>query len=1031
MKNLFFTLTIAFLAACSGNNDEDAFLASDAENSDITEQDTENAICGDGIINLAIEACDENDFGDITCESLNLPSGELQCSTICTIDTSGCLGTLLCGNGSIDEQEACDGIEFGQQTCQTLGYSFGELTCSATCELNTNECSTVSRCGDGEVFSPEECDDGNNEDNDGCAQDCIWERCGDAIVQTNEECENTRLSLCDNGNTGIQICENCELQPIDCGEDATCGNGLIEIGESCDDGNLNNNDACDNSCQTQTCGNGIREDSEACDAEDVNSLQCSDFGFQLGNITCEACQLKLTECYFPHCGDGSIEGSEECDDGNQQSHDGCSRRCQIEPCDGQPGVLAWPDQDGDGFGDNNITGEVFCEVPEGMVDHEGDCEDQNAEINPNAIEYCDGIDNNCLGLDLNAVDMNTYYYDEDNDGYGFSHTAINACSKPDGSAEIAGDCNDTDATIHPNAQELCNGIDNDCDEIIDGPNPTGRNLTTKYRDLDQDGHGDPENPRIFCLENPHEGYVTLGDDCDDSRPLVNPEMTEICDPENLDENCNGSADDLDPSVDPTTFFAFYTDDDDDGFGTGEIIVQNCDGGYELSLRSDDCNDHNETINPEVDEICNDNIDNNCNNSADHCLLDPIVTLEEVQTRLIGENAGDLFGRELTILDFNGDENMDLAVIAPGADEDRAALYVFFGPLSGEYYAENANIIISPLSEGPLVDRTNISIENAGPITQNEFDDLWIGLPESDKAILFSFNGEETIAQDIFLPQSWIGSAFQNAIFQEEGFVTLIGAAETNSVFLFNNEDLTRLNRAIEMEGQSSFGSSIAVGTNASINHIAIGERNGGRNGGGAIHIYREMNWNRTIDGLEVDSLAGNDIISLGDLDEDHIDDWLVSAPASTVNDIPMIGQVFILYGEADYGENLNEQTSINGIVPDGFFGGCIASVGDFNQDGERNEQMDLLIGAPTASNDGHQSTGQAYLFYGENNSWHDNAAEANVVFNTNSNSLAGWACDGGKDLTGDLIPDLVISAPHSSVTENNQGVVYFFQGSGM
>ena len=71
------------------------------------------------------------------------------------------------------------------------------------------------------------------------------------------------------------------------------------------------------------------------------------------------------------------------------------------------------------------------------------------------------------------------------------------------------DCDDTDAAVHPNATEVCDGIDNDCDGQVD------EGLTnTFFADTDGDGFGDPNNTTNACT--PPNGYVTNNSDCDDN-----------------------------------------------------------------------------------------------------------------------------------------------------------------------------------------------------------------------------------------------------------------------------------------------------------------------------------------------------------------------------------------------------------------------------------------------------------------------------------------------------------------------------------
>lgn len=84
------------------------------------------------------------------------------------------------------------------------------------------------------------------------------------------------------------------------------------------------------------CGNNTREGSEQCDVTDLGGLTCASYGFSQGSLSCRAnCTINASMCTNPggssgSCGNGTIEGTEPCDDGNTVGGDGCSAQCQIE-----------------------------------------------------------------------------------------------------------------------------------------------------------------------------------------------------------------------------------------------------------------------------------------------------------------------------------------------------------------------------------------------------------------------------------------------------------------------------------------------------------------------------------------------------------------------------------------------------------------------------------------------------------------------------------------------------------------------------
>jgi fibro-slime domain-containing protein len=123
-----------------------------------------------------------------------------------------------------------------------------------------------------------------------------------------------------------------------------CGDGKLDPGEACDDGNTASNDGCSSDCQIEsgfacgdpgtpcltnhTCGNGIVEPTEGCDDHNTHSNDGCDANCQLEpGWTCPVAGIRCTAAM---CGDGIVAGSEECDDGNSTSGDGCSASCSIE-----------------------------------------------------------------------------------------------------------------------------------------------------------------------------------------------------------------------------------------------------------------------------------------------------------------------------------------------------------------------------------------------------------------------------------------------------------------------------------------------------------------------------------------------------------------------------------------------------------------------------------------------------------------------------------------------------------------------------
>ena len=99
------------------------------------------------------------------------------------------------------------------------------------------------------------------------------------------------------------------------------------------------------------------------------------------------------------------------------------------------------------------------------------------------------------------------------------------------------DCDDMDADINPDAVDVCDGLDNDCDGVADD----GYTISTWYPDADGDGYGDADHPGAPYCEDPGPPWLLDNTDCDDGEPTVYPGADEVWD--DLDNDCDGTVDD--------------------------------------------------------------------------------------------------------------------------------------------------------------------------------------------------------------------------------------------------------------------------------------------------------------------------------------------------------------------------------------------------------------------------------------------------------------------------------------------------------
>ncbi|MCG5053623.1 MAG: DUF4215 domain-containing protein [Myxococcales bacterium] len=347
---------------------------------------TKDELCGDGSLGPN-EECDDGDVapGD-GCTGLCRREPFFSCPT----PGMPCLSTIICGDRLVVGDEACDdGNTLPADGCSSdCKSSEPGFTCPVALGVG-GPCVPVpsQRCGDGRLSYGEFCDDGNDLAGDGCSASCREEpgftcNAPGTRCQLTEWCGDGKLSLaraeeCDDMNTvsGDGCTSECIKeanfvcpQPGQlCSSTIRCGDGRLGGSETCDDGNARAGDGCSATCRTENgwtctpggvcratrCGDGILAGDETCDDADADAGDgCS----SLCRIEVPAvderdgwlCPTPGMSCVRTDCGNGTREGSEQCDDGNNDMGDGCSPFCRKEPiCPG--GNASCLTQCGDGL----------------------------------------------------------------------------------------------------------------------------------------------------------------------------------------------------------------------------------------------------------------------------------------------------------------------------------------------------------------------------------------------------------------------------------------------------------------------------------------------------------------------------------------------------------------------------------------------------------------------------------------------------------------------------------------------------------
>ncbi len=445
---------------------------------------------------------------------------------------------------------------------------------------------------------------------------------------------------------------------------------VYDIEGDCDDNNRyifpgNSNLHCN--CNT---GDGKNVAAETCDQIDNNcngvvddGINCATTNYYCDNDADGLFSIPVTgTCQGTNCFPANCRNTTgtDCDDTNSQ--------IQLKQ-------IYQQDLDGDAFGNPAISVTVCPQdKPATYVSATDDCNDNNPNIRPTATEICNSLDDNCnFQVDENNVCASTpYYCDMDIDTY-FSTTYSGLCTglncvPQECRSQQGTDCKDNNVSINPGRPELCNNIDDNCNNIIDENNACSGN--PYYCDSDNDGVYS-SIPSGTCIGNnclPIACTNNPGQDCNDNIREIKPGNTEQCNGiddncnfqvdenvqeaeicDNRDNNCNGLIDDVPPQSCGNTYpqagvclefraycvsgimtcdtrnyeqttetFCDNLDNDCDG-ATDEDIKRSSNELGACTLNTETCirgNYTRDNIFVPAEDICGDIIDNDCDGQTD-------------------------------------------------------------------------------------------------------------------------------------------------------------------------------------------------------------------------------------------------------------------------------------------------------------------------------------------------------------------------------------------------------------------------------
>ncbi len=522
----------------------------------------------------------------------------------------------------------------------------------------------------------------------------------------------------------------------------------------------------------------------------------------------------------------------------------------------------------------------------------------------------------------------------------------------DGYSVATGDCDDTNATVHPGAAELCDGLDNNCNGVVD-ENPAS---PLYYTDADGDTYGDDATAVGSCI--PIIGMVSIGGDCDDSNPDTHPGADEYCD--DIDNNCDGIYDNN--AVDATTWYADY---DGDGYGSDGVTQSLCTGPAGWVSKNGDCDDSRSSVHPHATDPAGDGIDQDCSGGT---YIWPATSGTDVAGATITGNHGANFPTSLCPLgdiDYDGANDILVGDAALGDSGATDAAYMYKGPIEGTLTHADA---YRELDWTTGTAGFGSSCAAAGDVNASGTSDVIIGAPAAGQVELFL--GERLNAWDASKPDATIQGPTTG------GFGTALAGAG-------------------DVDGDGVADILVSAPSEASGSDVT-----------GAVYVYSGADWEAWVDGpyerITGDSAIGATIASLGDVDGDGLDDFALGSP-SVGSDR---GEVDIFLGGPGHSTVSDAWAKIEADDAGQAFGSSMA-VGDLDEDG-----VNELVVAGKGAKDPSSPDGRAWIFNGttlRTGLYSPNAVAQLTLSGGPGNEYHALGVALPGDVNGDTIPDLVLS----------------------